>query len=57
MIVVGGGSDFSKWDDSDPWDNGLGVLDMTKLEWLSEFDPDAEQYDSPQMVKDWYNAG
>ena len=42
---------------ADPWTYSIGVLDMTELKWKDSYDPDAAAYDSPSIVKDWYNAG
>ncbi|KAK8248308.1 hypothetical protein HDK77DRAFT_224807 [Phyllosticta capitalensis] len=60
QMVVVGGYDLSKGGntsltDSDPWLNGLGVFDLTDLKWKSSYNASASAYDSPQMVKDWYN--
>ena len=54
MAVVGGVATPNDWKTADPWVNGLGILDLTSLEWKSGYDPDAGDYDSPQMVKQWY---
>ncbi|KAM0334379.1 hypothetical protein ACHAQA_001405 [Verticillium albo-atrum] len=45
------------WQDPDPWPQGLGVFDMTELNWTNEYDADASDYDSPQVVKSWYADG
>ncbi|KAI1809205.1 hypothetical protein GGS20DRAFT_580893 [Poronia punctata] len=42
---------------ADPWIYGIGILDMTELEWKDSYDPDAAAYDSPTVVKEWYSAG
>lgn len=36
---------------ADPWDNGFGVFDMVDLEWKSSFDPSADAYVTPDVVK------
>lgn len=36
---------------ADPWDNGFGVFDMVDLEWKSSFDPSADTYVTPGVVK------
>lgn len=41
----------------DPWKQGLGVFDMTELEWSDGYRADALADESPQVVKDWYNEG
>lgn len=58
MIVVGGvtanigDNDLRK----DPWNQGLGVFDLTKLEWQASYDPSAEPYKTPGIVKDYISA-
>lgn len=36
---------------ADPWPQGLGVFDLTEMEWKSEYDPSAEPYVSPGRVR------
>jgi hypothetical protein len=36
---------------ADPWNNGFGVFDMVDLEWKSSFDPSADAYVTPDVVK------
>ncbi|KAK7757518.1 hypothetical protein SLS62_000533 [Diatrype stigma] len=61
MIVVGGLNPTMELDESrrdkDPWANGIGVFDISKLSWSSEYDAQAEPYESPDVVKRWYSAG
>ncbi|KAK3338697.1 hypothetical protein B0H65DRAFT_560129 [Neurospora tetraspora] len=65
MLAIGG-VDFSKgppnskyWQDQDPLPQGLGLFDMTAMRWVrnGSYDADAEAYQSPQVVQDWYRAG
>ncbi|GAW24627.1 hypothetical protein ANO14919_142180 [Xylariales sp. No.14919] len=42
---------------ADPWTYGIGILDMTELKWTDSYDAEAPDYDSPAVVKDWYDAG
>ncbi|KAK5633406.1 hypothetical protein RRF57_009120 [Xylaria bambusicola] len=42
---------------ADPWTYGIGILDMTEFVWKDSYDPDAPGYDSPAVVKQWYNDG
>ncbi|KAI1747543.1 hypothetical protein F4782DRAFT_419517 [Xylaria castorea] len=42
---------------ADPWPYGIGILDMTELKWTDSYDPDVPAYDSPAVVKEWYDAG
>ncbi|KAF2141130.1 uncharacterized protein K452DRAFT_288500 [Aplosporella prunicola CBS 121167] len=58
VLVIGGQNDnlnsTARWQDPDPWTQGLGIFDMTALEWSDGYDADAADYESPQVVKDWY---
>lgn len=40
----------------DPWVNGLGIFDLTNLEWVSVYDPNAGNYETPVIVRDYYNG-
>ncbi|KAI0477950.1 hypothetical protein F4859DRAFT_42674 [Xylaria cf. heliscus] len=42
---------------ADPWPYGIGILDLTQLTWTNSYNPDAPAYDSPTVVKEWYDAG
>ncbi|KAK8032435.1 kelch repeat protein [Apiospora arundinis] len=64
MLSVGGTEGFSgivnhisSVKDPDPWKQGLGVLDLTEMVWKSQYDADADPYDTPKMVKEWYAQG
>ena len=60
MIVIGGTSNDDSWvtgndvtgtqSYKDPWPWGLGVFDMSKMEWASEFNPNLGPYTTPNMV-------
>ncbi|KAE9573762.1 hypothetical protein CGMCC3_g10181 [Colletotrichum fructicola] len=39
----------------DPLDQGLGIFDLTKLQWKTQYDHDAAAYDSPDVIKSWYD--
>ncbi|KAH0423054.1 kelch repeat protein [Colletotrichum camelliae] len=39
----------------DPLDQGLGIFDLTNLQWKTQYDHDADAYDSPDVIKSWYN--
>lgn len=43
--------------DPDPWKQGLGVFDMTRMAWSGGYRADAEAYDSPATVREWYAQG
>jgi Kelch motif len=40
----------------DNWTQGIGVFDMTTLQWKDSYDADAEAYVTPEVVKSWYAA-
>ena len=60
MIVVGGTSNDDSWQtgtdktaatyNQDPWPWGLGVFDMSKMQWASEFNPELAGYVTPDVV-------
>jgi hypothetical protein len=58
MIVVGGvtantaDSQLKK----DPRKQGLGVFDLTELEWKSSYDASAAAYQTPNVIKQYISA-
>ena len=38
----------------DPWLQGLGIFDLTTMEWKEEYDPAAAPYVTPDAVKAYY---
>ena len=38
----------------DPWTQGLGIFDLTAMEWKEGYDPAAAPYVTPDAVKDYY---
>jgi hypothetical protein len=48
---------WENWKMPDPFRQGIGVFDITELEWKSSFMPTEQEYRSPQMVREWYTAG
>ncbi|KAH7061333.1 hypothetical protein B0J12DRAFT_290870 [Macrophomina phaseolina] len=57
VLVIGGqdnNNNTYRWENPDPWTQGLGIFDMTAMEWSDGYDADAGVYESPQVVKDWY---
>lgn len=57
VLVIGGqdnNNNTYRWENPDPWTQGLGIFDMTAMEWSDGYDADAGAYDSPQVVKEWY---
>ncbi|KAB2574686.1 hypothetical protein DBV05_g6600 [Lasiodiplodia theobromae] len=61
MVIIGGVNYKlgipGDWKDPDPWSQGIGIFDMTKLSWSSGYDADAAAYESPDRVKSWYSQG
>lgn len=59
MISIGGSQPSSSENlgrAQDPWPNGIGIFDMTAFEWSSSYDPNAAQYESPNVVKSYYSS-
>ncbi|PNP73543.1 hypothetical protein FNYG_13137 [Fusarium nygamai] len=59
MLSIGG-NNWGKnegWKDKDPWTQGVGILYLPSLTWSSEYDAEAEGYESPKVVKGWYQSG
>ncbi|KAK2000051.1 kelch repeat protein [Colletotrichum falcatum] len=65
QMVTVGGVNRMRWDDNstdffrdpDPLPQGVGVFDLTDLKWKDEYDAGASSYDSPAVIKTWYNEG
>lgn len=38
---------------ADPWDQGIGVFDMSQMEWKDSFDHTAASYVTPSIIKDY----
>ncbi|KAH9887747.1 hypothetical protein F4778DRAFT_755913 [Xylariomycetidae sp. FL2044] len=61
MLSVGGiegtTTSNSSTPSPDPWKQGLGIFDLTAMEWVSSYDPEMPTYDSPDVVKTWYANG
>lgn len=57
VLVIGGqdnNNNSFRWENPDPWKQGLGIFDMTAMEWSDGYDADAAAYESPRVVKEWY---
>jgi hypothetical protein len=57
MLSVGGIQDnaATEWESTiDPWPNGLGIFDMTALNWTDSYDAGAAPYEAGGLVKDFY---
>lgn len=59
MLSSGGVPTFvNPWtSSSDPWDEGLGVLDLSELRWSEKFDGVGGGYVSPGVVEEFYGSG
>ncbi|KAF3801759.1 hypothetical protein GCG54_00014977 [Colletotrichum gloeosporioides] len=61
MITVGGVDPSlpqgTPMEDPDTFHQGIGVLDLTSLEWTDEYNSLAAAYESLNAVKSWYNEG
>jgi hypothetical protein len=62
MLSIGGsnlalGFPDSWIKDPDPFVQGLGVFDLTAMNWSPGYNASAAAYESPQVVKDWYGQG
>ncbi|KAK3949584.1 hypothetical protein QBC32DRAFT_378245 [Pseudoneurospora amorphoporcata] len=57
MLSIGGKEISAKWESADSFPQGLGIFDMTALTWLKDgsYDADMGDYESPDVVRDWYN--
>ncbi|KAH6674239.1 hypothetical protein B0J14DRAFT_653545 [Halenospora varia] len=66
LITIGGLDDsgngwiFSDFPDlyqvPDPLTQGIGIFDMTAMEWMSSCNANAAAYESPKVVKEWNQA-
>ncbi|KLU85235.1 hypothetical protein MAPG_04265 [Magnaporthiopsis poae ATCC 64411] len=58
MISVGGMPSMSdQWSSPDPWKNGMKVFDMVNLKWGNQYISSAPAYESPAMIRNWYDQG
>lgn len=58
MLTSGGVSHEGegRWGEDDPWQYALGIFDLTELVWKDEYDAKAEDYETPDMIRDWYDS-
>lgn len=55
-----GGQNFDKSDlykSPDPFTLGIGIFDMTSMEWMASYNANAAPYESPSIIKGWYAEG
>ena len=60
MLTIGGlnlgKKNRSGWQDQDPFPQGLGIFNITNMEWVKngDYKADAEEYRTPQVLQQWY---
>lgn len=59
MVVTGGLNPASRntselYSSRDIWTQGIGVFDLTTMQWKNTYDADAKPYVTPNAVKSWY---
>ncbi len=56
MINIGGWDPTStaEFATADPWTNGIGVFDLTSLDWGTVFDTNAKPYEKSDLVTSYY---
>lgn len=45
------------WRDQDPYPRGMGIFDMSALEWKDSFDAEAGDYETNKAIRSWYDEG
>ena len=52
MAVIGGTvSSAQQYAIADPWTNGIGIFDLSDMEWKDSYDANAGPYITPEFVK------
>ena len=59
MVVIGGVNPASPnasllYHTQDIWPNGIGVFDLSAMQWADGYDASATDYVTPTAVKAWY---
>ena len=64
MVVIGGldptVGDVDPWtwnSPPDPWPQGIGVFDLTALQWKDSYEAKAPHYSAPDIVTQYYQSG
>lgn len=58
MISIGGRDKGVDWvQGKADFQDTVNILDLNTMTWKDEYDADADEYDSPKLVKDWYRGG
>ncbi|KAI4098404.1 MAG: hypothetical protein LQ339_006459 [Xanthoria mediterranea] len=59
MLSIGGRDPTDVYNDTtsaDPFLQGLGIFDLTTMQWSDGYNADTEPYETPTVVKAWYAA-
>ena len=59
MLSIGGQDPTNQYNNTftaDPFLQGLGIFDLTAMQWSDQYNADAEPYESSAVVKAWYAA-
>jgi hypothetical protein len=52
MVVIGGAIDTAQQDGVvDPWSNGIGIFDLSEMQWKDSYNATAGAYVTPEFVK------
>lgn len=61
MIMIGGQDPRNSTPNGpppqDPWDQGIAVFDMTALKFKDSYQVNADPYEPPYLVQQYYNNG
>lgn len=58
VVDVASAEDRSRnygWAMPDPWQNGIGVFDISELQWRDSYDADAASYVTPKLITGYIN--
>jgi hypothetical protein len=56
MISIGGNHEPDSWETwTDPWPNGLGIFDLSGLNWTDAYDHTAAPYERSSLVASYYS--
>ena len=59
MLSIGGHDPTDVYNNTwiaDPFSQGLGIFDLTAMQWSDRYNAGAEAYETPAVVKAWYAA-
>lgn len=60
MLSWGGldaGDGTSMWENGDAFPQSIGIFDMATLQWTDRYDADAEEYETHESIRSWYDDG